>query len=277
LLRAARFAARLDFALEDVTREAIVELAPGILTVSAERIAAELRIMLTHRSRARAVRLLDELGLLVHVLPEVARMKGVGQSGDWHPEGDVFEHTLRCLEEAGEVDWELAMAVLLHDVGKPPTAQDGAFYAHDKVGADIAADVCRRLRESNRVRDRVVWLVRNHMRFRDAKQMKEVTLRRLMSEPDFETLAELHLIDAKASAGDFDNYDFVMDKYRRFQEEPPPVKPLVTGRDLIDRGLTPGPAFKEILDALAADQLEGKLKTRDDALKALDELLRRRK
>ena len=276
LVRAVRFSARLGFAIECATREAIVALAPRVVSVSPERIAGEIELMLADRSRGRAFRRLDELGLLAHLLPEVAAMKGVLQSADWHPEGDVFEHTMRCLDVAGDVRWELALAVLLHDVGKPPTASERGFAGHEKVGADMADAICRRLRLSNREREDVVWLVHNHMKFSVARQMKESTLRRLMSEPLFDDLAELHRIDALASAGDLSDYGFVMERRRAFLEEKPPVQPLVTGHDLIARGLAPGPAFAEILDELYDAQIEGKFPDRDAALAFLDDVLKRR-
>lgn len=277
LVRAVRFAARFDFEIEPQTRAAVTELAPHIEMVSQERIAAELRYMLTDRSRAPAVRMLDELGLLEHILPEITAMKGVSQSEDWHPEGDVFVHTLRCLEEAGDARWELVLAVLLHDVGKPATADGKGFVAHEKSGADLAGHICRRLRLSNREREEVVWLVKNHMRFRDAPKMRESTLKRLMTEPLFEDLAELHRIDAVASAGDLEVYNFAMESYRRFREEPPPIKRVITGHDLIQRGLQPGPVFTEILDELYNAQLEGKFDSREGALALLDEVLARRR
>lgn len=275
LVRAVRFAARLGFRIESETRSAIVGMARRILTVSWERIAAELQAMLTDASRATAVRMLDELGLLQHILPEITAMKGVRQSEEWHPEGDVFVHTLRCLEEAGEARWELVLAVLLHDVGKPAAAEGTGFALHEKVGTEMADEVCRRLRLSNREREEVVWLVKNHMRFRDARKMKESTLKRLMAEPLFEDLAELHRIDAVAAAGDLADYHFVMDRYRQFREEKPPMQPMVTGRDLIDRGLKPGPVFGEILEEVHSAQLEGQFADRDGALRFLDELLAR--
>ena len=277
LVRAVRFAARFDFDIEPATRAAILELTPQIVTVSPERVAAELRFMLTDRSRAKAVRLLDELGLLPHILSEVSAMKGVAQSEDWHPEGDVFVHTLRCLEKAEDARWELVLALLLHDVGKPPTAGSKGFVVHEKTGAELADDICRRLRLSNREREVVVWLVKNHMRFRDAKKMKLSTLKKLMSEPLFEDLAELHRIDALASAGDLDNYRFVMGEYWKFREEKPPMKPMASGDDLIARGLAPGPVFKEILDEVYNAQLEGKFSDREGALRFLDDLLARRR
>jgi len=276
LVRAVRFAARLGFEIEPQTASAVRELADTIDRVSPERIAAELKYMLTHPSRADAVRMLDELALLEHILPEITAMKGVEQGPDWHPEGDVFVHTLRCLEETSDARWELVLAVLLHDVGKPPTADAKGFAAHEKVGGEMASHICRRLRLSNRERDEVVWLVRNHMRFRDARKMKESTLKRLMTETLFEELAELHRIDAVASAGDLTEYDFVMEAYRRFREAPPPIEPLVTGHDLIERGLEPGPHFKDILEELYEAQLEGTFNTRASALAFLDEVLGRR-
>ena len=279
MVRAARFSARLAFSIEPETARAIVELAPTIATVSAERVAEELRRMLAHPRRAEAVRRLDDLHLLAHILPEVAAMKGVAQSEVWHPEGDVFEHTLRCLEETpADAGWELSLAVLLHDVGKPAVLERGepAFVLHEKVGAEIAEAACRRLRLSNREREHVVWLVKNHMRFLVAPQMKPAKLRRLMQEPLFEELAQLHRIDALGSGGDLSAYEFVMEQYRQFREEPPPEQPLVNGHDLIERGLSPGPVFSEVLDELYDAQLEGKFADRDAALAALDELLKRR-
>jgi len=276
LVRAVRFAARFDFTIEPATRSAILGLAPAVVSVSPERIAAELRFMLTDASRAAAVRLLDDLGLLARILPEVVAMKGVAQSEDWHPEGDVFVHTLRCLEGAGDARWELVLAALLHDVGKPGAADAKGFAAHEKTGAEMTEEICRRLRLSNRETGEVVWLVKNHMRFRDARKMKVSTLKKLMSEPLFEDLAELHRIDAQASAGDLETYRFVMEEYRKFREEKPPMKPMVSGDDLIARGLKPGPAFKEILDEVYNAQLEGKFADRAGALAFLDDVLRRR-
>ncbi len=276
LVRAVRFAARLDFTIEPATREAVVALAARVTSVSPERIAAELQLMLADRSRGRAFRLLDELGLLGHLLPEITSMKGVAQSADWHPEGDVFEHTMRCLDVARDVRWELALAVLLHDVGKPAAATERGFAGHEKIGADLADSICRRLKLSNREREEVVWLVHQHMKFSVARQMKESTLRRLMSEPLFDDLAELHRIDVIASVGDLAYYRFVMERRKAFLEEKPPEKPLVTGHDLIARGLQPGPAFAEILDEIYDAQIEGKFPDRAAALAFLGVVLARR-
>jgi tRNA nucleotidyltransferase/poly(A) polymerase len=277
LVRAVRFAARFGFAIEPGTHAAAVALAPRVTSVSPERIAEELRIMLADRSRGAALRLLDELGLLAHILPEITAMKGVLQSAEWHPEGDVFEHTMCCLEKAGDARGELALAVLLHDVGKP-RAQDGkGFAGHEKIGADMADAIARRLKLSNREREEAVWLVHNHMKFAVAREMKESTLRRLMSEPLFDDLAELHRIDALASAGDLKDYDFVMERRKVFLAEKPPAMPLVTGHDLIARGLAPSRAFAEILTEVYDAQIEGKLPDRAAALEFLDGVLARRK
>ena len=183
---------------------------------------------------------------------------------------------MRCLETAGDARWELALAVLLHDVGKPAAATEKGFAGHEKIGADLADGICRGLRLANREREDVVWLIHNHMKFAVARQMKESTLRRLMSEPLFDDLAELHRIDATASAGDLADYHFVMEKRRAFLAERPPVKPMVTGHDLIERGMAPGRSFAEILDEVYDAQIEGKLPDRAAALQFLDGVLKRR-
>ncbi len=276
LVRAVRFAARLGFVIEPATRAAIVEYAPRIGSVSPERIAREIQLILGDHSRGAAFRMLDELGLLAQILPEIVAMKGIGQSEKWHPEGDVFEHTMRCLEVAGDARWELSLAALLHDVGKPRAADGHGFAGHERIGAEMADDIARRLRLSNREREKIVWLVHNHMKFTVAREMREGTLRRLMSEPLFDDLAELHRIDATASAGDLSEYEFVLERRRVFLAEKPPVKPFITGHDLIARGLKPGPVFAEILDEVYDAQLEGAFSDPPGALAFLDEVLRRR-
>jgi poly(A) polymerase len=277
LMRAVRFAARLGFELHPDTYDAIVEMAPRIALISPERQAMELKYLLLDPSRERAVRLLDELGLLPHLLPEIVAMKGVTQSERWHPEGDVFEHTMRSLAAlTADASWELVLAALLHDVGKPLSATDGKFIKHEKVGGETAGRICRRFKLSNREREAVVRLVKDHMMFLSARTMKDSTLTRLVTREDFANLAELHRIDAVASAGDLEDYEFVMDFHRRLLATPPPVTPLVSGDDLIARGLEPGPAFKAILDELHDAQLEGAFNDREGALRFLEDVLRRR-
>ncbi len=274
LIRAVRFAARFDFAIEAETAGAIRRLAPEILVVSAERLRDELTKILTEGAARRGFELLDELGLLRHVLPEIARMKGVEQPPQFHPEGDVWIHTLLMLEmlTAGASP-TLAWGVLLHDVGKPPTFAPPAgpegrirFDGHVEVGTKMAEEICRRFRFSNEEMEQVMALVANHLRFKDVLQMRQSTLKRFVRLPHFEEHMELHRLDCSSSHRNLENYDFV----RRFLAETPAaeVRParLIGGDDLIGMGLKPGPGFKEMLRAIEDAQLDGSLKTREEAL-----------
>jgi poly(A) polymerase len=277
MVRAVRFAARFNFAIEPETAAAIRRLAPEILVVSAERLRDELTKILTEGAARRGFELLDELGLLPHVLPEIARMKGVEQPPQFHPEGDVWIHTLLMLEmlPAG-VSPTLAWGVLLHDVGKPPTftpspGPEGRirFDNHVDVGTKMAEVICRRLRFSNEQTDQIALLVANHLRFKDVPQMRQSTLKRFVRLPHFEEHLELHRLDCLSSHRNLENYEFV----RRFLAETPPaeVRParLISGDDLIALGLKPGPEFKEMLRAIEDAQLEGTIKTPDEALARL--------
>ncbi len=274
LVRAVRFAARFNFTIEPQTAASIRQLAPEILVVSAERLRDELTKILTEGAARRGFELLDELGLLPHVLPEIARMKGVEQPPQFHPEGDVWIHTLLMLEmlPAG-VSPTLAWGVLLHDVGKPPTftpspGPEGRirFDNHVDVGTKMAEVICRRLRFSNEDTEQIALLVANHLRFKDVPQMKQSTLKRFVRLPRFEEHLELHRLDCLSSHRNLENYEFV----RRFLAETPPaeVRParLISGDDLIALGLKPGPEFKEMLRTIEDAQLEGAIKTRDEAL-----------
>lgn len=274
MLRAVRFAARFGYSIELRTFAAIRKLASQIHQVSQERIRDALSKMLTEGSAARAFGLLDESGLLREVLPEVARMKGVEQPPQFHPEGDVWTHTLLMLEKlpAGALR-TLAWGVLLHDVGKPPTFRPPSgpndrirFDEHVSVGVRIAEDICRRLRFSNEDTQQIASLVANHMRFKDLPNMKDSTRKRFARIPHFEQHLELHRLDCLSSHGSLSSYDFV----QRFLAEIPPeaVRParLLSGDDLKDMGFRPGPTFREILAAVEDAQLEGKIGTRGEAL-----------
>jgi poly(A) polymerase len=282
MLRAIRFAARFGFAIELTTFAAIRSLAPEISQVSAERIRDELTRLLTEGSARRGFELLDASGLLPAVLPEVARMKGVEQPPEFHPEGDVWIHTRIMLEglPAG-VPETLAWGVLLHDVGKPPTFTPASgpgtrirFDSHTEVGAAMAEAICRRLRFSNASTEQIVSLVRNHLRFIDVPRMRPATLKRFVRLPRFEEHLELHRLDCLSSHGKLDAYEFV----RRFLAETPPeeVRPprLVSGDDLKALGLSPGPLFGKILAAVEEAQLEGRVKTREEALDLLRTMAR---
>jgi len=273
MIRAVRFAARFHYALEAATFRAIQFLAAEIRQVSAERLRDELSKILTEGAARRGFELLDETGLLPAVLAEIAAMKGVEQPAQFHPEGDVWTHTLMMLEglkAGGSVT--LAWGVLLHDAGKPPTFTPPAgpgdrirFNEHVAVGARMAEEIARRLRFSNEDTEQIAALVANHLRFKDVRQMKPATLKRFVRLNRFEEHLELHRLDCLSSHGMLDSYEFI----RRFVAETPPdqVRParLVTGDDLTAMGFVPGPLFRTILDAVEEAQLEGQLATREDA------------
>ena len=271
MLRAVRFAARFAFDLESRTAIAIRELAPAVSQVSRERVRDELTRMLTEGHAQRAFEMLDATGLLVQVLPEVVRMKGVAQPPQYHPEGDVWVHTMLLLAglPAG-CPPALAWAALLHDVGKPATfrvAPDRIrFDGHVETGVHIAEDICRRLRFPNHETEQILLLIANHMRFADAPKMKESTLKRFFRLPHFDQHLALHRLDCLASHGSLKLYDFARERFETLPEEQvrPPL--LLTGRDLIEAGYHPGPQFSEML-AMAEDaQLEGAVHTREQAL-----------
>jgi poly(A) polymerase len=271
MLRAVRFAARFGYEIEAETFSAIRESAEQIRIVSRERVRDELTRMLTQENARRAFLMLDESGLLAQVLPEIAAMKGVEQPPEFHPEGDVFVHTLLLLENLpSPCPATLAWGALLHDVGKPPTFRRAAdrirFDDHAKVGTKMAEEICRRLRFSNDDTEMILALVENHMRFGHATRMNESTLKRFLRMPSFDQHLALHRADSLASHRLLSTYEFIRTK----QAEIPPAKmrpaPLVTGDDLIAAGHVPGPKFREILHAVEDAQLEGRLPSRDAAL-----------
>jgi poly(A) polymerase len=271
MLRAVRFAARFEYQIEPSTFAAIQQFAHEIKAVSRERVRDELTRMLTEGHARRAFLLLDESGLLKHILPDISAMKGVAQPPEFHPEGDVFVHTLLLLENLpNPCPLTLAWGALLHDVGKPPTfrvAPDRIrFDNHVEVGVKMAEEICRNLRFSNDDTEQILSLVDNHMRFGHATRMKESTMKRFLRLPAFDEHLALHRADCLASHRNLSTYEFVQQK----RDEIPPEKirpsPLVTGDDLIAAGHAPGPKFREILNAVEDAQLEGRLPSRDAAL-----------
>lgn len=271
MLRAVRFAARFEFVIEPVTEAAIRKHAEGIVQVSCERIRDELTRMLTEGHARRAFELLDQTGLLKQVLPEIDRLHGVEQPPQYHPEGDVWIHTLLLLEKLPEgVSPTLAWGALLHDVGKPATFERAPdrirFNGHVEVGVRIAAGICRRLRFSNEETAQILSLVENHMRFGDVERMKESTLKRFFRLPRFPEHLELHRIDCLSSHEDLTLYDYAKRRYEAVPEEEVRPKLLVTGEDLIAAGYRPGPRFKEILAAAEDAQLEGHIMSKDEGL-----------
>jgi len=273
MLRAVRFAARFGYTIEPRTFEAIRKLAPKIHQVSAERVRDELTKILTEGAARRGFELLDETGLLEQVLPEIAAMKGVQQPPQFHPEGDVWVHTLLMLEglTAGSPS-TLAWGVLLHDVGKPPTftppnGPNGRirFDRHVEVGVKMAEEIERRLRFSNEDADQINALVTNHMRFKDVPLMKPATLKRFARLDRFDEHLALHRLDCLSSHRNLENYDAM----KKFLADTPPelVAPprFLTGRDLVEMGFRPGPRFKEILNAVEDAQLNGAIEDREAA------------
>jgi poly(A) polymerase len=271
MLRALRFAARFGYEIEPGTMQAIRRLAPEIRVVSHERVRDELTKMLTEGHARRAFELLDESGLLKEVLPDVAKMKGVAQPPQYHPEGDVWVHTLLLLEKLPpNVSPTLAWGALLHDVGKPPTfrvAPDRIrFDGHVEVGVKMTEQLGRKLRFSNDELSQVSSLVANHMKFAEVTRMRESTLKRFMRLPKFDEHMTLHKMDCLSSHGSLELYDFVKAKMEETPAEQIRPAPLITGRDLIAAGYHPGPRFKEILSTVEDAQLEGRLGSRERAL-----------
>ena len=271
MLRAVRFAARFEYKIDPATLVAMQWLAPQIHQVSRERVRDELTKMLTEGRAKRAFELLDESGLLKEVLPEISAMKGVEQPPEFHPEGDVFVHTLLLLDKlpAG-ASKTLAWGALLHDVGKPPTfriAPDRIrFDGHVEVGVKMAAEICGRLRFSNDETEQILALVDNHMRFADVQRMKESTLKKFLRLPEFEEHLELHRMDCLSSNGVVESYEFAREKLRTLPAEAIRPEPLITGLDLIEAGYEPGARFKEILAAVEDAQLEGRVASREAAM-----------
>ena len=272
MLRAVRFAARFGYEIEPATFGAIRNLRSQIQQVSRERVRDELVKMLTEGHARRAFELLDQTGLLKEMLPEVDRMHGVEQPPQFHPEGDVWVHTLLLLEGLPEhASPTLAMGALLHDIGKPPTfrlAPDRIrFDGHVEVGVKMAEEICYRLRFSNHDTEQIARLVANHMRFADVKEMKPATLKRFFRLPRFDEHLELHRLDCLASHRDLSLYDFTREQLARMPAEQIRPKPLLTGDDLIAMGYAPGPRFKQILAAVEDAQLEGRLQDTEAARK----------
>ena len=269
ILRALRLACQLDFQIETETYRQVQRFAPELTQVSWERIRDELLKILTGPDPSRGLKLLLDSGVLERILPEAAAMDGVEQPPEFHPEGDVFVHTCLMLELAGKLTDTLALGILLHDVGKPPTftiKERIRFDGHVEQGARMAADICRRLRISNDVTEPVVDLVKNHLRFIHVQEMRESTLKRFLRKENFDEHLELHRLDCLASHGNLSQYHFCREKQKEFTEEQMRPQPLVKGQDLIDLGFEPGPIFSEILGALEDLQLEGHLSSKEESL-----------
>ena len=269
LLRAVRFASNLNYEIEKETWASVKKMAHQIHQVSAERIRDELIKTFTRPGAGQGLTLLSESGLLKEILPEIEAMKGVEQPPEFHPEGDVFIHTRMLMDKLVNATPVLAFAALLHDVGKPPTFQvrEGRirFYEHSRVGARMAEKIMRRLRFSNDEIEAVVTCVDNHMKFANVKEMREGKLKRFVSASTFPVELELHKIDCQSSHGILDNYDFLKEKILDYQKEELKPKPVLTGDDLKELGMHPGPEMKPILEEAYELQLENRIRTKDEA------------
>jgi poly(A) polymerase len=271
LLRAVRFATHYELELEPATAAAIRQMADQLPVVSAERIAEELRRLLVDPHRTRGIRLLDELGLVRAILPELLEMKGVPQGPPDAPTGDLWDHVLRVLDLLGpKPSFPLAFAALLHDVGKRRTMgrtpDRYTFYNHEHVGRRMAYEICRRLKLSNEERERIEWLVEKHQFLSDARQLRKSKLKTILIHPGIHELLDLHRADAQASGRSQDHVDFCEQCLREWSAEELNPPPLISGDDLVQHGLEPGPHFKALLDAVREAQLEGTMTTADEAI-----------
>ncbi|MFZ0592413.1 MAG: CCA tRNA nucleotidyltransferase [Bryobacteraceae bacterium] len=270
MVRAIRFAARLNFEIEPATLEAIRALASLAQDVAGERVRGELIRILTEGHARRGMELLDESGLLRVLLPEVKALQGVAQPPEYHPEGDVWVHTLMMLDKLDHPSATLAMGALLHDIGKPATfrvADRIRFDGHAEAGVEIARGILERLRFSRNETDQILGLISNHMRFKDVPRMRQSTLKRFLRLPDFEEHLELHRVDCLASHGNLDIWRFARENLAALGEDELRPKRLLTGRDLIAAGYRPGPELGRALEEVETAQLEGLIHTKDEALR----------
>ena len=268
LIRAVRFAVTLGFSIDDKTFQAVKKMAGCIKRVSAERIRDELILIFTSPNPSLGLNLLDETGLIRHILPQIDSLKGVEQPRAFHPEGDVFIHTLLMLKQLKSPSLLLVFACLFHDIGKPATRQVAErirFSGHDKLGARMTDRILKRLRFSNKDRENIVACVENHMRMMEAPKMREATLKRLLTRPTFDVELALHRIDCIASHKDLTIWRFLRKKCREFKKRPVIPKPLLNGYELIKIGFTPGPIFGKIHRQMVDMQLEGKLTGKSQA------------
>jgi len=273
LLRAVRLSSRLGFGIERETLAVIKKMSGAIRTVSAERARGELVSILTGKDPYRGMQLLDETGLLKELLPEIEAEKGVEQPPRFHPEGDVFVHTMLLIKRLKNADLILALSCLLHDVGKPPTFEKKdriRFNGHDVVGARMTEEIMRRLRFSNEEIRKVTYCVGNHMRVMNAKKMREATLARIFLKDTFETELKLHKYDCLASHNSLDIYRFLRRKYLAFMRRPIKPKPALNGHELMGMGFNQGPAIGRVQRELVDLQLEGKIKTKEEAKRWVD-------
>ena len=282
LLRAVRFAVKTGFTIEPETLSALQDHSELLAQISVERIQEEFSKIITSPNRRLGVEILVETGLMRHIIPEVYALIGCEQPPQWHPEGDVFTHTCIALDLLpDDAPLPLCLAVLLHDIGKPPTYtwdeadQRIRFNGHDQVGAEMSTEILTKLRYSNAIIEDVVAIVHNHMQFVNVQQMRTAKVKRFLARPTIAMELELHRVDCMSSNGITENLDFLRAKQEEYANEPIIPAPLITGKDLIDLGLRPGPQFKSLLQAVETEQLEGTLTTSEQALEFVKAILER--
>ena len=274
ILRAVRFCVRFGYELSEDINPAVAKFAGNLNALSAERIRDELNKMLTGPEPDRALKMMLEMGILKEVLPEIAAMSGVTQHHEYHPEGDVFEHTALMLSHMAFPETELAWTILLHDVGKPLTksvGDDGIehFYTHEQKGAELAEDILKRFHFPTKNISNIVHAVRQHMRYAHVQEMRPAKWKRLIAEETFPLELELHRIDCISSHKFMSSFTFLLDRINEQANEIKLPPPLVTGKDLIALGMKPGPEFGEILEGIADLQLEGEISTKEQALEQI--------
>ncbi len=281
ILRAIRFSNQLNFEIEKKTAIAMDELSHKVVNISIERVRDEISKILLSLSPAKGIRLLDKYHILNTFIPEILEMKNIQQPPDFHPEGDVFVHTCLVLdklsESTSENSIEVVYGALFHDIGKPDTYDKTdriRFNRHEYIGANKTEKICKRLKFSNKQTELIVSLVKEHMKFGNIKNMKKSTFKKFVSMENFNDHLKLHKADCLGSHGDLSLYDFTLQKLDQLNNEPILPKPLLNGNDLIDLGIKPGPIYKSILSKIFDDQLEGNIKSRDEALIKLKEVIK---
>ena len=269
MMRTVRLAVRFGFDIEENTFNAVKCKGLEISEISKERIRDELVKILTEGAAGRGIKLLDKAGMLKVILPEIADMKEVEQPKNFHPEGDVFTHTILMLDLMENPSVELAMGALLHDVGKPKTFEVKdriRFNEHTDVGIKLANDICKRLRFTNKEIEHILNLIKNHLKFKDVIKMRKSTLKRFLSMEKFEEHLELHRLDCLASHKNLANWEYCRKMLKETTIEEAKQEKLINGDDLINAGFTPGPLFKEILNYIEDRQLEGMIKDKNEAM-----------
>jgi len=270
MMRAIRFACELGFAIDPKTKKAIAKSSGQIKKISVERIREELRRILICPRRDQGIKLLEQTGLMKRILPEVLKMKGVNQPKQFHPEGDVYVHTVAVMKHLRNPSFELALATLLHDVGKPGTfmiTDRIRFHEHERLGSEMALRICKRLKLANSETETICWIISKHLVFKDIDKMRVSTLKRLFSHPCYPQLAELHRADRLGSDMDLKPYYIAARLYKKLSKEELKPAPLINGYDLIKLGFKPGPIFSKILKAVEEAQLEKEVTSKDAALK----------